>query len=171
MSNLIVDSVISKIQDRIAQILALERPPGVAVGIVHDQELVWRQGFGLADIASHRRVDEHTLFLVASISKTFTATAIIQLRDELKVGLDDPLMNFIPEFKVVENPFGRIEDVTLLRLLTHRSGLVGESPTGHCSTTQFPTRAEVIASIPEASDRDRAGLGFQIFECWVCPPW
>ncbi len=145
----VVDSVVPKLQRRIAQIVAQERPPGLAIGIVRDQELVWQQGFGLADIASGRPVDQHTLFLVASISKTFTATAIMQLRDERKLRLDDPIVRFIPEFSAVPNLFGSIEDVTLLRLLTHRSGLVGESPTAHWSTTRFPTREEVLATIPK----------------------
>ena len=87
MSDPIVDSVIPKLQRRIAQIVAQERPPGLAVGVVRDQELVLKQGFGMADIASGRAVDEDTLFLVASISKTFTATAIMQLRDEGKLRL------------------------------------------------------------------------------------
>jgi D-alanyl-D-alanine carboxypeptidase len=145
----VVDSVVPKLQHRIAQIVAQERPPGLAIGIVRDQGLVWQQGFGLADIASARPVDQHTLFLVASISKTFTATAIMQLRDERKLRLDDPIVRFIPEFSAVPNPFGSIEDVTLLRLLTHRSGLIGESPTAHWSTTRFPTREEVLATIPK----------------------
>ena len=149
MPDELVNSVMSKLQRRIAQILAEERPPGLAVGIVRDQELQWCHGYGLADIESGRPVNEHTLFLVASISKTFTATAIMRLRDEGKLRLDDPVTRFIPEFESVLNPFGPIHDVTLLRLLTHRSGLIGESPTGHWTTTRFPTREEVLASIPK----------------------
>ena len=145
----VVDSVVPKLERRITQIVAQERPPGLAIGIVRDQELVWQRGFGLAEIASNRPVNQHTLFLVASISKTFTATAIMQLRDEGKLRLDDPIVRFIPEFSAVPNRFGSIEDVTLLRLLTHRSGLVGESPTAHWSTTRFPTREEVLATIPK----------------------
>jgi D-alanyl-D-alanine carboxypeptidase len=149
MPDSVVDSVIPKLERRIAQIVAQELPPGLAVGLVRDQELIWQQGFGAADIASGRAVNEHTLFLVASISKTFTATAIMQLRDERKLRLDDPVVRYIPEFSAVRNPFGPIEEVTLLRLLTHRSGLPGESPTGHWSTTRFPSREEILSAIPK----------------------
>jgi D-alanyl-D-alanine carboxypeptidase len=148
MTDVLVDSIAPKLEGRIGQIFAEEKPPGLAVGVVHDQELVWCRGFGLADIASNRGVDKDTLFLVASISKTFTATAIMQLRDQGKLRLDDPLVKFIPEFRGAANPFGAIEDVTILRLLTHRSGLIGETPTAHWATTKFPSRAELIAAIP-----------------------
>jgi D-alanyl-D-alanine carboxypeptidase len=149
MADALVDSIAPKLEGRISQIFAEEKPPGLAVGIVHDQALVWQRGYGLADIASDRAVDENTLFLVASISKTFTATAIVQLRDEGKLRLDDPLVKFLPEFRASANPFGPIEDVTIVRLLTHRSGLIGETPTAHWATTKFPSRAELIAAIPQ----------------------
>ncbi len=149
MADALVDSIAPKLEGRISQIVAEEKPPGLAVGVVHDQELVWHRGFGLADLASNRPVDRDTLFLVASISKTFTATAIMQLRDEGKLRLDDPLVKFIPEFRAASNPFGPIEDVTILRLLTHRSGLIGETPTAHWTTTRFPSRTELIAAMPQ----------------------
>ncbi len=149
MADALIQAISQKLEARIGQIFAEEKPPGLAVGIVHDQELVWHKGFGLADLASNRPVNEDTLFLVASISKTFTATAIMQLRDQGKLRLDDPLVRFIPEFRASANPFGPIEDVTILRLLTHRSGLIGETPTAHWATTRFPSRADLIAAIPQ----------------------
>jgi D-alanyl-D-alanine carboxypeptidase len=128
--------------------------PGAAVGLVRGRELAWSSGFGYAELATERRPDEHTLFRVASITKTFTATAIVQLRDEGKLSLDDPLVRHLPEFAAVHNPFGRVEDVTLRRLLTHRSGLVGEPPYDHWETHEFPDMAEILA----AMDRTRVAI-------------
>ncbi|MBI2861622.1 MAG: beta-lactamase family protein, partial [Chloroflexi bacterium] len=121
----------------------------MAVGIVRDQELAWSAGFGFADIETERRPDEHTLFRVGSITKTFTATAIMQLYDEGKLRLDDPIVRYLPEFAAVRNRFGQVEDVTFRRLLTHHSGLVGEAPLGYWETLDFPTMEEILATLPQ----------------------
>jgi CubicO group peptidase (beta-lactamase class C family) len=151
MGDAILESVLPAIEQRVAQQVTDAHLPGAAVGIVHGQELVWSQGFGYADIPSERRPDADTVYRVGSITKTFTATALVQLRDEGKLSLDDPLMRHLPEFAAVRALHGKVEDVTLLRLLTHRSGLMGEPPGRHWETLQFPTIAEIIASLPEVA--------------------
>ncbi|MGO9449656.1 MAG: serine hydrolase domain-containing protein [Candidatus Binataceae bacterium] len=148
MSDRVVDSVIPRLTDRVHQLMAQQGVPGVAIGIVRDQELAWSQGFGLADLASARPMDADTVFGVASITKTFTATAIVQLRDKGRLGLDDPVSKYIPEIKKVRPRFGRLKELTLRRLLTHRSGLVGEAPSGHWSNLNFPSMAEILAMLP-----------------------
>ena len=69
-----------------------------------------------------------TLFRIASITKTFTATAILQLRDEGKLHLDDPAVAYLPELRDAQSPFGPIETVTIRRMLSHESGLMGDPP-------------------------------------------
>ena len=64
--------------------------PGVAVGVVSGDRLVWSKGFGFADVDAHTPVTASTKFRMASHSKLFTATAIMQLRDQGKVRLDGP---------------------------------------------------------------------------------
>src|SRR5581483_7215678 len=126
------DSVIAAVGERLSQrmrdLLRRHRLPGASAGIVREGRLAWQAGFGFADLATRRRPDEHTLYRVASISKTFTATAIVQLRDAGKLGLDDPLVRHLPEFAAVRCRHGRVEAVTLRRLLSHRSGLISEGP-------------------------------------------
>ena len=119
---------------------------GAMFGVVHDHALVWSRGLGSPDRA--RPLDERTLSRVASITKTFTATAIVQLRDQGKLRLDDPLVAHVPELGAVRNPFGPIEDVTLRKLLCHHAGIMGEPPTGHWQSLRFPTRDEVLRSLP-----------------------
>jgi CubicO group peptidase (beta-lactamase class C family) len=104
------------------------RLPGAAVGIVHGDELVWSAGTGFADIEARRAPNARTLYRVASITKTFTGTAIMQLRDEGRLHLDDPAVAHLPELRDAESPFGPIETVTIRRLLSHESGLMGDPP-------------------------------------------
>ena len=73
--------------------------PGVVVGVVADQELVWAKGFGHADVAAGRPMQLDTRFRMASHSKLFTATAIMQLREQNKLRLDDPVTDYLPWFE------------------------------------------------------------------------
>jgi CubicO group peptidase (beta-lactamase class C family) len=81
MADQVLKVLVPQLEAKTRQIMARERAVGAAVGIVHDQELAWAQGFGFADLASGRAPDENTLFRCGSITKTFTATALMQLRD------------------------------------------------------------------------------------------
>ena len=77
----ISDSRISAAEEFIAGRFVDLGSPGLAVGILHDRELVWTRGFGVADLAAGNRPNGKTIARVGSITKTFTATAIMQLRD------------------------------------------------------------------------------------------
>jgi CubicO group peptidase (beta-lactamase class C family) len=69
-----------------------------------------------------------TLFRVASVTKTFTGTAVMQLRDAGRLGLDDPAVAYLPELRAAVSPFAPIEAVTIRRMLSHESGLAAEPP-------------------------------------------
>lgn len=145
----ILERVIPELTQRLEQGLAKERILGLAVGIVRDQELVLAGGFGRANLQSERPPDERSLFRVASITKTFTAAAILQLRDDGRLSLDDPLHRFLPEFAAVRVRAGALDAVTLRRLLAHHSGLVTEAPLPGWDALQFPSLAEILAAIPD----------------------
>jgi len=147
MEDSILKPLIPKFEGIIDRALARERVPGAAIGIVHDQEHVWSRGFGYADLASDRFPTADTVFRCGSITKTFTATAIVQLRDEGKLGIDDPLVRYIPEFGAVKARFGKPQDVTIRRLLTHTSGLAGEGPTNGWEKLDFPSIEEMVAGL------------------------
>ena len=144
-----VDSVSDRLEQEIGDLFAKHRLIGASVGIRRDQELVWTRGFGFADIETGREPDEHTVYRVASNTKTFTATAIFQLRDEGKLLLDDPVVKYIPEFASVKPSKASVESVTLRRLLCHHSGLMGEAPGDYWETKQFPTIEEFLTRLPE----------------------
>jgi CubicO group peptidase (beta-lactamase class C family) len=115
--------------------------PGIAVGVVSDQELVWSKGFGFADVQAKRPMTPATLFRMASHSKLFTAIAIMQLREQGKLRLDDPVSKHLPWFTL--RPAGDDDgEVTVEQLLTHASGLPREAG-DHWTTNDFPTTEEV----------------------------
>ena len=121
--------------------------PGVVVGVVADQELVWAQGFGFADIDANRPMALDTRFRMASHSKLFTATAIMQLREQGQVHLDDPVSEYLPWFQLPAAEPGD-PPITIEHLLTHSSGLPREAGS-HWTTWDFPTREEIIGLMPE----------------------
>lgn len=141
--------------------------PGASIGIVRDGRLAWSLGIGHADRATGRVPDERTLYRVASISKTFTASAVLQLRDEGRLRLDDPVVLAIPELAAVTNPFGPIEDVTIRRLLMHTSGLQGEEPSddpdamGEHLAEEIPALLGAVrVAIPPESAHKYCNLGY-----------
>jgi len=121
--------------------------PGVAVGVVHDQQLVWSKGFGFADVATKRPMTADTRFRIASNSKLFAAIAILQLREAGKLRLDDPVQQHLPWFTV--KPAGADDGpITIEQLLSHSSGLPREAD-DHWSSFDFPTEAEVQKLMPD----------------------
>jgi D-alanyl-D-alanine carboxypeptidase len=121
--------------------------PGVVVGVVAGDDLVWARGFGYADVEQGRPMETSTRFRMASHSKLFTATAIMQLREEGKLRLDDPVSDYLPWFSV--RPASPDDPpITLEHLLTHSSGLPREAGP-HWSDWEFPTEEELIALVPE----------------------
>lgn len=115
--------------------------PGIAVGVVADQELVWSAGFGFANVKDKVPMTPATRFRMASHSKVFTATAIMQLREQGRLRLDDPVTKYLPWFTV--KPSGDDDGpITIEQLLTHSSGLPREAG-DHWSSNDFPTSEEV----------------------------
>ncbi len=81
-----------------------------------------REFHGDADVAEHRKVDANTIYHWASITKTLTGIAIMQLRDRGLLSLDDPIVRYVPELMAVHNPFGKMEAITIRQLMSHSSG-------------------------------------------------
>jgi CubicO group peptidase (beta-lactamase class C family) len=123
-----IEDVASRLQAKAATFVKEHRLAGAATGIVYGDSLAWFDGVGFADIAARRAPDVSTLYRVASITKTFTGTAILQLRDEGTLHLDDPAVVHLPELASMTSPFGTIESVTIRRMLSHESGLQGDPP-------------------------------------------
>ena len=94
-----IADVASKLEAKVASFVKEHRLAGAAAGIVHGDSLAWFDGVGFADIAARRAPEVTTLYRVASITKTFTGTAILQLRDEGMLHLDDPAVCICPSWR------------------------------------------------------------------------
>lgn len=104
--------------------------PGLVYGIVRDGRLVAVRGLGVADVASRRAVTADTRFRIASMSKAFTAMAILKLRDEGKLSLDAPAETYVPEMKGWRYPTSDSARITVADLLHHTAGFVEDNPWG-----------------------------------------
>lgn len=122
--------------------------PAVAIALVDDQRIVWQQGFGYADAKTKQAIDEQTIYRVGSVSKLLTDIAVMQLVEHGKLDLDAPVTRYIPEFRP-RNPFGK--EITLRQLMSHRAGLVRETPVGSYFDPTPPTLSKTIASLNDTT--------------------
>ena len=95
--------------------------PGLSIGIVQNDSIIYLKGYGTREIRTDNRVDENTLFAIGSISKSFTALTLGILVDEGKIKWDDKVVTYLPYFELYE-PYVTA-NFTIRDLLTHRSGL------------------------------------------------
>lgn len=109
-----IDSIVNKA-------MSISPNAGVAIAIVKDNKVVHLKGYGIASANSKQKVNENTLFAIASNSKAFTTAALAILVDEGKLNWPDKVVDYIPEFKMYD-PYVT-ENFNIQDLLTHRSGL------------------------------------------------
>jgi CubicO group peptidase (beta-lactamase class C family) len=104
--------------------------PGAVMGVVIDGELAWVRTAGFQDGAGKRPVTPDTVFRIASMTKSFTAMAIIKLRDANRLSLDDPVARFVPELENLPYPTKDSPTLTIRHLLTHSEGFPEDNPWG-----------------------------------------
>ncbi|MCE5209009.1 MAG: beta-lactamase family protein [Chloroflexi bacterium] len=120
-----VDKVIGDLDALVIEKFNKHAPAGLAVGVVYDGQLVYAKGFGMADIDKDKPVTPDTNFRIGSISKTFTTIGLMQLWEQGKFDLDDPVNPYLKTYKVLhDDPVA--PPVTFRHLLTHTSG-IGET--------------------------------------------
>jgi CubicO group peptidase (beta-lactamase class C family) len=142
-------SLESKITELAAASMKQDRIPGLSIGIVRGDSLAGYYSFGTQTMGEDKPPTAQTISRVASITKTFTGTAILQLRDLGQLELDDPLLLHMPDFTVATAIHGTLEGVTLRRLMTHYSGLRTEHPLTDWDTPSFPTAEELLDGLAE----------------------
>jgi CubicO group peptidase (beta-lactamase class C family) len=116
--------------------------PSATAALFRGDELLWSESVGLADVERGREATPDTQYAIASITKTFVARAILILRDEGKLKLDDPLGEYIPE--------ASREGVTIRRALAHSAGVQREPPGEVWETLDMPDRETLLGSLVDA---------------------
>lgn len=142
--------------------------PGIAFGVVVDGKLVFAGNDGYTDIDKKTPVTSQSLFRIASMSKSFTAMAILKLRDDGKLKLDDPAYLYVPELKKQKYPTADSTPITIRQLLTHGAGFPEDNPWGdrQLADTDKELSAllngQVSFSNPPGVAYEYANLGFAL---------
>ncbi len=95
---------------------------GSSFFLIHNNKTVAQEFYGLSNNEKNQKVDADTIYHWASITKTFTAFAIMQLRDRGLLKLNDPIVKYLPELREVHNPYGDMSEITLRHLMSHSAG-------------------------------------------------
>lgn len=106
---------------KVKQIMETFRVPGLALAVVKDGRILLARGYGVKNISGQDKVDADTLFNIASNTKAFTATALAVLEEERKIRWDDPVIDYMPWFRMWDPYVTR--ELSVRDLLVHRSGL------------------------------------------------
>ncbi len=140
------------VADEFHRTLAAEGVVGGSLWFLRGDSVMAREFHGLADRGTGRAIDANSIFHWASITKTMTAIAIMQLRDRGKLSLDDPIVKYVPELMAVHDRFGPVEAITIRNLLSHSAGFRnptwpwgGDEPWHPFEPTQW---AQLVAMMP-----------------------
>jgi CubicO group peptidase (beta-lactamase class C family) len=118
----VLHAQIDAFHSRFDAVLTRHGVAGGGFAFIHGPAPAAQFNFGVARRESNQRVDAETAYNWASITKTFTAIAILQLRDRGRLSLDDPAVRYVPELRQVHDIYGSMDDITIRRLLTHSAG-------------------------------------------------
>ncbi|MGB6986636.1 MAG: serine hydrolase domain-containing protein [Candidatus Aquilonibacter sp.] len=135
------DAVVTPAVDKI---LIAQKPVGAAVGVVKDGKLVYIKTYGLRNIAKNEPVDDNTRFEIGSVTKQFTAAAVLQLQEAGKLSIDDKLAKYFPTFP-------HADEVTLRQMLNQVSGLedyLHHVPPEHLSTGGGLSAVAELVNVP-----------------------
>jgi len=114
----------TRIRNTVTQLIAKHHPPGIAIGVVSGDDLVYAEGFGLADIESEAPMTPEHRQRIASITKTMVGLSAMALVDEGRLHLEDRVVDLLPDIPLQ----GHGDSLTVWHLLTHTGG-IGEAPT------------------------------------------
>ena len=153
--------IIEKYRQLIPQLMAEQKVPGLAIAVVDDAHVLWAEGFGFTDDDHKVAVNSDTVFSVQSISKNFTAAAVLLAVQDGLLDLDAPITTYLPDFTVhsifEEHPERKI---TLRILLSHTAGFTHEAPIGNNMDLGPVDFEDHIKSISDTWLRFPVGAGY-----------
>jgi CubicO group peptidase (beta-lactamase class C family) len=125
--------------------------PGMSLVIVYGDDVLLAKGFGYADLEKKIPADPQTVYRTGSVTKAFTALALMQLHEAGKLHLDDPIEKYLPEFKI-KSRFPDARPATFRQVAAHYSGLPREAPMLHeyQVTEEFPSVEDQLKSLKDA---------------------
>ncbi len=112
-------ALLERIDTLVSESMEATQTPGISVAVQHRGELILARGYGLADIENRVPATEHTVYRIGSVTKQFTAAAVMKLVEQGQVALDDPMTKYFPDY-----PVGEFH-ITVGQLLDHTSGIKG----------------------------------------------
>lgn len=136
---------------RLGERMAYLKVPGISIAVINGGIIEWARGYGMADVANGRPVDEHTRFQAASITKSVTAMAALSLVQAGKLSLDEDVNQRLAAWKLPENEFTTQHKVTLRALLSHTAGISGHGFRGYAVGAPLPSLLEVLDGKPPAN--------------------
>jgi CubicO group peptidase (beta-lactamase class C family) len=125
-----LESAFPDIDGIFREYVTAKKIPGMVWGIVIDGRLVHVGSSGVQDLSSHSPVTAATVFRIASMTKSFTVLAVLKLRDEGKLSLEDPVSKWLPEFAQMELPTRDTAPLRIRQLLSHSAGFPEDNPWG-----------------------------------------
>ncbi len=125
-----LESALPQIDEIFRQYASDKKIPGMVWGVVIDGRLAHVQSSGVQDRTTNAPVNESSIFRIASMTKSFTVLAILKLRDEGKLSLEDPVSKWIPEFAQMELPTRDSAPLLVRQLMSHSTGLPEDNPWG-----------------------------------------
>ncbi len=154
-------STIARFRARIPQLMADQGIPGLSVALVDGDRVLWAEGFGTTDGAGSSPITPDTMFSVQSMSKLFTATAVMQAVGAGRLDLDEPITTYLPDF-TVHSAFEQYPErkITLRMLLSHTAGFTHEAPIGNNFDLEPGTFDEHVRSISDTWLRYPVGTGY-----------
>ncbi|HHT68172.1 MAG TPA: beta-lactamase family protein [Firmicutes bacterium] len=146
------------LERRISRLMKVHGIPGCQVALVHDYEIVWTSGFGLADVESGRYLTADTPMSVQSITKSIVAWGIAKLAEQGLIDLDVPLSHYLAEWDFPQSDNGT-EGITIRNLLNHTSGMpLGDFTDVYSPGEEMPSLRSKLTE--EAVLLRKPGVGF-----------
>ncbi len=120
-----------------------ENVPGASLAIVRGAKIVYARGYG--NDGAGQDITPQTPFVIGSMSKAFTAFAVMQLVDQGRIDLDSPAKRYLPEFRVADSAASA--RITIRQLLNHTSGIPGKAPRGSGDSLSVATHVEALSGV------------------------
>lgn len=117
---------------------------GLSIAVIHNYQIEWARGYGLADVSENRPVTENTLFQAASISKSINSVGVLKLVQEKKLDLDTDINKYLVTWKFPYDEKSNNKKITISNLLSHTAGLTIHGFPGYAKGDSIPTLSQIL---------------------------